>query len=389
MRIGHYTPGIWAKGGVASYIRRISQEQRRLGHEIFYFDLVSSQHLSEDANDPPEAVADEAALFRRAAEERLDILHVHMGLSENARPSVPTIRTVHGHQPYCPSGSRFLKRQGTPCNRNYSAAGCAWGHLVDRCGSVRPAQFAADFRNTENEMRTLRDIPAVTVSHFLKQQMVRAGYREDMIHVLHLPAPEVKATALRPHDGTPRFVFLGRITPLKGVAWLLRAVKKVPVPINLDIAGEGHEEPEMRRLTAQLGLDDRVTFHGWMNPDQVNTLLSQSRALVFPSVWHEPGGTAAFEAMVNRRAVIMSRVGGMPEVISEGVNGLLVEPNDVAGLAHAMECLAEDWQLATRLGEAGRQMALDAFSLQSHVEALTKLYVFFAASNSENASSVQ
>lgn len=168
------------------------------------------------------------------------------------------------------------------------------------------------------------------------------------------------------------------------IAWLLRAVQEVRAPVHLDIAGEGYEEPEMRRLAAHLGLDDRVTFHGWVSGDQVSALLSQSRALVFPSVWHEPGGTVAFEAMVNGRAVIMSRGGGMPEVITKGVNGLLVEPNDVPGLARAIEHLAQDWSLAHRLGEAGRQAAPESFSLRSHVEVLMGLYARHGAAAQAN-----
>ena len=379
MKIGHYCPTIWAGGGIASYIRRISGEQRRLGHEVVFFDLIRFRDEARGAEDIPAFVEDAAGLFRQAADQGLDILHTHMVLPGRVRPSVPTIRTLHGHQPYCPSGSRFLPRQGKPCDRNYSVLGCTWGHLMDHCGSVRPANLIADFRATRTERETLHAIPTVTVSRLLKQQMVRAGYREELIHVLHLPAPDVKATMPPPQGGVPRFVFLGRITPPKGVAWLLQAVREVRAPIHLDIAGEGYAEPEMRRLAARLGLEDRVTFHGWVSGERINALLAQSRALVFPSIWHEPGGTVAFEAMVNGRGVIMSQVGGMPEVITEGVNGMLVEPNDVDGLARALECLAQDWPLAQRLGEAGRRAAPESFSLRGHVEALMDLYTLHGA----------
>ncbi len=375
MKIGHYIPGIWNKGGVASYIRRVSEEQKRIGHDVVFFDLRSS-YLAGNEHDKTILAENEAEVFQRCAEQQIDILHVHSVLSSSA-PTVPTIRTVHGHQPYCPNGGRFLKRLGQPCNRSYNTLGCTLNHFVNHCGSVRPAALSAGFRATWQEMRTLRSIPAITVSQFLKEQMVRSGYAEDNIHVLHLPAPDVKVTAPPPREGTPHFLFLGRMTPQKGVDWLLKATKEVTVPIHVDIAGEGYEEPPLRHLAAQLGLEDRVTFHGWVNGEQVNTLLSQARALVFPSLWHEPGGTVAFEAMVNSRAVVMSRVGGMPEVITEEVNGLLVEPGDTTALVRAMERLALDWPLASRLGEAGRQIAPASFSLKSHVEALMELYALY------------
>ena len=378
MKIGHYSPGIWAKGGVASYIRRVGQGQQNFGHEVSYIALTSEKEACAGATEPTAFVEDEAAVFRLAAERKLDILHVHLALSGRAKPTVPLIRTVHGHQAYCPSGGRFLARQNKPCDRPYSALGCTWNHIVNHCGSVRPVKMLSEFQTTWDEMRTLRGIPCVTVSHFIKRQMVESGYREEQIHVLHLPAPDVKAYAPPPQEEVPRFLFLGRITPQKGVAWLLRAVQQVCVPVHLDIAGEGHQEAEMQQLAKELGIADRVTFHGWVSGDEVNRLLARSRALVFPSLWHEPGGTVAFEAMVNGRAVIMSRVGGMPEVITEGVNGLLVEPSDVAGLAQAMTRLAEDQSLAVRLGEAGRRAA-ENFTLASHVKSLMDIYARYAA----------
>ena len=372
MRIGHYDPSIWANGGIASYVRRISQEQVRLGHEVVYFDRLSS-HIAGRENEHTFSVKDDADLFLSCAEQKLDILHLHSTISSNVCP-VPAIRTLHTHQPYCPSGGRFLKRQAQPCDRRYSLLGCTLGHLIDHCGSVRPTKMLKEFRSTWNEMETLCSIPTITVSHFLKEQMVRSGYAEELIHVLHLPAPKVKAYSPPPATGIPRFIFLGRLAPQKGVSWLLRALKETTAPIHLDIAGEGQEEPELRHLAAQLGIEDRVTFHGWIDAERVNSLLREARALVFPSVWHEPGGTVAFEAMVNGRAVIMSRVGGMPEVISEEVNGLLTEPNNVAALAYALERLATDWELAQRLGNEGRKIVAAQHTLESYIERLMKLY---------------
>lgn len=373
MRIGHYDPSIWANGGIASYIRRVSQEQKRLGHEIIYFDSLHS-HIAGREDEQTISIKDDAEMFRTCAKQNLDILHLHSTISSTACP-VPMIRTLHTHQPYCPNGGRFLKRLGQPCNRSYNTVGCAFNHFVNHCGSVRPIPMIAGFRATGKEMRTLHTIPTITVSQFLKEQMVRSGYAEHNIHVLHLPAPDVRVTAPPPREGTPHFLFLGRLTPQKGVDWLLRATKAVTASIHIDIAGEGYDEAELHRLSAQLGLEDRVTFHGWVSGEKLNSLIIQARALVFPSIWHEPAGFVSLDASVNGRAIIASRVGGISEYVSQDINGLLVEPNNVANLVWAMECLASDWPLANRLGEAGRRIAPASFSLKSHVETLMKLYL--------------
>jgi glycosyltransferase involved in cell wall biosynthesis len=106
----------------------------------------------------------------------------------------------------------------------------------------------------------------------------------------------------------------------------------------------------------------------------VDELLRGARGLVFPSLWHEPAGLVAFEAMTSGRAVIGSRVGGMAEMIDDGVNGLLVAPGDVAGLAGAIDRLAADWPLAKRLGESGRTAAAERFTMDAHLDRLMALY---------------
>ena len=372
MIIGHFDSHIWAKGGLATYIRRISAAQRAAGHTIHYF--TTQPCTGNNHHEQPLVVATDADLFEQAEKLGLDILHLHRAIATVPPPQLPTIRTLHGHAPYCPSASKFLGRWNQPCDRPYSLHGCLWGHFVDRCGSVRPQNLFDSWHEFQQERSVLPNIPVITVSHFLKDCMVRSGYPANSIHVLHLFSPDQSNESSPPDIGTPRFVFLGRICPQKGLGWLLRALQQVSSPVHLDIAGEGDQQAEMRQLAQQLGLNDRVTFHGWARPDHVQQLIRSSRAIVFPSVWHEPGGTVAFEAMANARTVIMSRVGGMPEVILPEVNGLLVEPNNISELAASIERLATDWSLAKQLGETGRKMAIEQFTLQHHFHQLMQLY---------------
>ena len=371
MRIAHYTTRLTDHGGVANYIRRVSRAQREDGHTLHFYDHIRNSHKG---GDEITYVQDDADLFARAARDEIDILHVHTTVDMSPDAPVPVIRTLHGHWPYCPSGSRYLLARGKPCDRAYNPLRCLWGHCVDRCGSMRPASLMFNFRRTWTEQRTLPHIPVITVSDFLRREMVRNGYPEAMIHVLHTYSPPPRESEPPPRDGVPRFAYIGRITPQKGVDWLVRAAALTKTPLHIDIAGEGYYEPDVKRLAEKLGMMERVTFHGWVNSDSVNSILTNARALVFPSVWHEAGGAVAGEAMVNRRAVVMGRVGGMPEYVSHGVNGLLVEPNDDAGLAAALDQLAADWDLARRLGEEGARIAQEKFAFRDHIATLECLY---------------
>jgi glycosyltransferase involved in cell wall biosynthesis len=130
----------------------------------------------------------------------------------------------------------------------------------------------------------------------------------------------------------------------------------------------------MQQLAQKLGLNEQVTFHGWLSAEQVCGLLNSARALIFPSVWHEPAGFVALEAMAHARPVIASRVGGIPEMVLDQVNGLLVEPNDVEALANRIEHLALDWNLAKKMGETGRKQTIEHFTLQIHHNRLQQLY---------------
>lgn len=371
MRIGHYMHNMFEPGGIASYIRRIAAAQTARGDQIFFLDRAPQITKSPE---PVEFITDDAHLARRARELQLDIVHLHMNVTPAAIHAIPAVRTVHTHSPYCPSQGRFLKRSASPCNRNYSLLGCLWGHAIDRCGSVRPGALLRNFSTTHAEMKTLANLPVIAISQFIKDQMIRAGYPANQIEVLHLPGPPPRDYLEPPRDGPPRLLYLGRMIPHKGVDWLLRAMARTKPPLMLDLAGTGNQEADYRALATSLGLTDRVTFHDWVDQPGVENLLRQSRALVFPSLWHEPAGLVSLDAMASGRAVILSNVGGAIEMVEKDASTLVVEPGDEQALAAAMQRLADDHDLARRLGIRGREIATQRFTLDQHMQKLDAIY---------------
>ncbi len=364
--------GLHDPGGVASYIRRLSAAQRSAGHEVCFFDCVASPTPAPPAF-VPVVIDSDAALYEKAAELQLDILNLHITVEELPPAGLPVVRTLHTHAPYCPSGTRHLKRWGKPCPRSYSLSGCLRGHFVDRCGSIRPEKLRGNFNKISIEKRVLPRIHVITVSRFQKNEMLRAGYPEDRIHVLHSPAPDITRPYRPPPAGKPHFAFLGRIVPEKGLDWLLRAVARTDADLHLDVAGEGYAMADMQRLATRLHITDRVTFHGWLNSKRTEEIIQTARAVVFPSVWHEPAGLVTLEAATQGRPVIAGRVGGIPEYATEDY-ALLVPPNDVEALALCMERLAEDRKLAECMGRKGRQTVQDCFAMQAFTQRLDEIY---------------
>ena len=373
MRIAHFAPRIGAAGGISTYIRRLGEAQINHGLDVRYYCF----ERPASGSFPSERLAvvnDDHGLFAHAREAGVKVLHLHRAVDHLPEDRVPTVRTMHGHQGGCPSGSRYLARTGSPCHRDYTVGGCLWGHIVDRCGSVRPTQLMGNFLRIRHEVRQSSVVPTYTVSNFLKDKMVRAGCSPENLQTIHSPAPEV-AAAFQPVSRTrpPRLLYLGRLVPQKGLDWVLRALAEVDEPVMLDVAGEGPMLDELKTLAASLRIAPRVRFHGWVTPDRVASLMREARGVVFPSVWHEPAGLVTLEAAAHGRALLGSRVGGIPEYAHPSF-ARLVNPRDIPGLANAIAEVIGNPDLADRLGQQGYTYARTTRTMQTFVESVDAWY---------------
>lgn len=373
MRIGHYAPHIWAPGGIATYVRRLGTAQENRGYRVVYL----SQDAGEAASGASAIHVDgDADLFRKARDMNLDVLHLHKPVSTLDGNTTPLVRTMHGHQASCPSGSRYLARPGCPCDRTPSVPACLWGRFANRCGSVRPARIVEGFSRLQHEIRMAHHMPVIAVSTFLRNRMIEAGCPADTVSVIPSPAPVVPSVAPMPQDTTPRFLFLGRLVPQKGILWLLRAVSEARsqgASLHLDVAGDGDLAAEAHAFVAQNGLEDDVTFHGWVGGEHVESLIQSARAVVFPSVWHEPAGLVSLEAAAHGRALIASRAGGIPEYAREEY-AVLVPPNDTDALAEALVTLASDADYCAKLGRRGHALATTTFAMDDFLDRMDTVY---------------
>jgi len=179
-----------------------------------------------------------------------------------------------------------------------------------------------------------------------------------------------------PPPGRGRFCFVGRLEAVKGVDVLLRAFARAREQcpgMTLTIAGEGAERATLEALAAQLGLAGDVTFLGRVEPNEVVCALVHSDALVIPSVWPEAFGLVIIEAMGVGRAILGSRVGAIPELVADGVSGLITDPYDEGALANGMVRLASQPDLCRQMGEAGRRNAA-AYTASAFVSNILALY---------------
>ena len=206
----------------------------------------------------------------------------------------------------------------------------------------------------------------------LRQRLPVARSFSSVIHnALPTPVLAPSPASFEP----PRVLMVGRLTPSKGFDLGLQAVAGVRAEhpgLRLTIAGDGPQRGELERQAHTLGLGEVAEFLGWVDPEQIPTLISASSVVVMPSR-SEPFGLVALQAAQMQRALVGFAVGGLPEVVSHGVTGLLARPEDVRELVGYLGRLLADPRAADALGAAALCRVRHR-SWQNYVEAHETLY---------------
>ena len=289
------------------------------------------------------------AIWRLCRRGRYDVIHVHWPLplalfgwsAQRARPA-RLVTTFYGVE------LRWVK--GTlPFLKGF----LAWA-------ARRSDHVVAISNYTAGELRELADVPIEVIPYTAS-------------------LPEVNAASAAP-DGAGPVLFVGRLVERKGVAHLIEAIARLgPTGPPLEIVGEGPERPALQALAQRLGVGQRVVFRGKVAPHELQGSYARAAVCVLPSVLDARGdteglGVVLLEAMNHGTPVIASRVGGIPDIVEDGVSGLLVPPGDPEALAAALRRLRDDPALARQLGEAGRRRLREQFSWPAIVQRWLDLY---------------
>jgi glycosyltransferase involved in cell wall biosynthesis len=227
-----------------------------------------------------------------------------------------------------------------------------YGLFAGSLEAFQPARGARVDALKRLRTASLRRASRVVVpSRYLADIATAWGLDASRVEVLVNPAPppaEVSPAELA--DGT--FVFVGRLTEQKALPVLLDALEQVD-GATLEIVGDGAERPALERRVHDGPLAGRVRFAGALPRDQVLAHLAGARAAVLSSAW-ENLPHAAVEALAVGTPVVSTAVGGVPEVVHDRRNGLLVPPNDPAALAAALREVLHDETLRAKLAAAAQ-----------------------------------
>lgn len=253
---------------------------------------------------------------------------------------LPIVQVLHDLYLLCPKDTMFSK--GKSCARQ-----CTTCSVFRRGHAQASAQVAA----------------VIGVSRFVLERITRHGYFKNASqHVVHNCTPPNEPALARPrnrHSGLLRFGYIGTLSENKGVGWLIEQFQALSIDATLDIAGSGKLDYEAHARS--LADPTRVRFVGYQNPVQ---FLRSIDVLVVPSIWAEPFGLVAVEACAQHLPVIATRMGGLPEIIQDNLNGLLCSPDDRDSLGRAILRLYLDSDLRQRLARQARDSVAPLLNME-------------------------
>ncbi len=288
-------------------------------------------------------------------QHQIDLVHTH-GVRANlvARPAakkegIPVVTTLHSVIRY-------------DYDRPYKAHLARW---LTRLGNKHTDIFIAISRAIEEELLAM-GVPGAKIT------LIFSGLDRSKFTSSRTPAAIKSELGIEPGDKV--YTLVGRMHPVKGHEYFLGAAARVlgqGVKAKFLMVGDGIQRPRIEQQIREMGLKEHVVMPGYY-PD-IEDIYRITDILCVPSLM-EGLGLVVLEAMNFEVPVIATRVGGIPEIIEDGVDGILVEPRDTAALAEAMLALGQEPERARRLALGGREK-VGIFTVERMARQVEEVYL--------------
>lgn len=411
----------YRKGGAETYYLTVGSELERMGHEVAYFSMKHPNNLPckwdkyfvtqreyNDVKNPLSAVRDGIALiyspeakrnFQALCEEfRPDVVHlnnVHRQITLSILDApylkehhVPVFYTAHDYVTICP-GYLMLDGEGRVCDacledgkyRHCIENRCVKGSRAKSALAALEASFNRAHRSNERIDRV------IAPSSFMRSKLIEGGWPEGKVVALQNFADDAILARASGVAGdvtdreSPYLLFFGRLSAEKGVDVLLRAfdaaASSLPRDMRLIVVGDGPDVAEFRELAASLDSASRIEFAGYQTGDALQTYVERASLAIASSRCRENMPYSIVEAFAAGTPVVGTRIGGIPELVADGVTGFACEPGDVATMADAMVRGAEtflDAPVYVRMQESCRAYVRENCSRDKFMDQLVELY---------------
>ncbi|HEX8650902.1 MAG TPA: glycosyltransferase family 4 protein [Pyrinomonadaceae bacterium] len=412
MRIAILTRNRSQAGGVEIYLNDLIPELLRRNHSIAFIHEEDMQIDREPIALPREVpvwsvkeMGSERSLSA-LREWQPDLIYSHSfhdpNLEAEALEIAPAVFFAHVYHGTCVSGTKTCKSgQATPCRRRFGWQ-CLLHYYPQHCGGWNPLTMLRQYDLQSHRLSLLRSYRAImTSSDYMREEYLRHGFSPERIfkaplfahqtetetsqpEVLDLEQPAVSGNGNKQGQtmSPRRLLFLGRMERLKGGTLLLEALRQVSEtlerPLRLTLAGEGSDRESWEREAARVqaaNRDIQINFLNWVDRARHGKLFAETDLLIVPSIWPEPFGMVGPEAGLRGVPAAAFAVGGIPDWLTDGVNGHLApgDPPTSAGLAHAIIKCLDDPSHYDSLRHGAFEMA-QRFSLKNHLAVLLKVF---------------
>jgi glycosyltransferase involved in cell wall biosynthesis len=312
-----------------------------------------------------EAVAE---VKRRVHHQKPDVVHCHNlfpwlspAVLRAVDEAVPIVMTVHNYRLLCLPGT--FVRGGRICEDCLGRR--PWPGVLHRCyqRSVAASAALATSLTLHGRIGSFDRIRLyIAISDFVRRVYVESGLVDDKIIV----KPHFAWPVRRREGPGDYFVYVGRLSPEKGVTTLVKAWNQVDR--RLLIVGDGPERDSLRGLAGR-----NVDFKGTVQAADVPAILRAARALLVPSISHEGAGKVVLEAYAAGVPALVSGVGGLPEIVRDGVTGLVLPSGDAGAWARAVMRLFDDSE-SERMGCAAWDLWSERFTPEKGLQNLEGAY---------------
>jgi glycosyltransferase involved in cell wall biosynthesis len=362
--------------GDASGENRVVDEEvallRGAGHTVFEWqptpDVANGAALVRQGLDAIWSGSAVRTVSRAIREKHPDVVHVH-NLYPTLSPAVvraaashgvAVVMTLHNYRMLCLPAT--LLRDGKICEDCVGRV--PWRGVAHACyRRSRPA--SAVVAASISFHRALRSLDAVTaflaVGEFVKRKHVEAGWNADRIWV----KSNFVAQSARRRGPGGAFLYVGRLSAEKGLDPLFRLW---PADAPLHVVGDGPERASLERIAPS-----SVRFHGAVAADEVAGFMVRARALVLPSVCYEGQPRAILEAFAAGVPVVASALGGMVDLVEDGMTGFLARPGERDGWHRALDALRAD-PTSTAMGDAALERWSSMYSPEKGLQDLENAY---------------
>ncbi len=279
---------------------------------------------------------------------------------------VRIIRMIHDHDLCCPRRHKYYFHNERVCT---SRAGIrcyldlAFIEKDSGTGKISIGGIGSKLR----EMKSNQFLDCLLVgSSFMKNELLQNGFSPSSIHILP-PLVPFSPRFDSPVPDDPVILCVAQLIKGKGVDLLLKALSSLTCEFRTIIVGAGNSEHDLKRLSRELGLEEKVQFTGWVPNKVIGEFYSKAKVVAVPCRWPEPFGMIGLEAMNFARPVVAFNVGGISDWLDHGVTGVLVPEQDVAAFSKSLQSILTNTDTARKMGTAAVHQASQKYSFDDYI----------------------